>query len=64
MTASRRQSHFCTDHNGEPLDTLATFVEAKLDLTTAQVASLDTLMDTFKTSATESFDAVCANLSA
>ena len=64
MTASRRQSYFCTDHNGEHLDTLATFVEAKLDLTTAQVASLDTLMDTFKTSATESFDAVCANLSA
>ena len=39
-------------------------MEAKLDLTAPQVESLDQLMDTFKTSAADSFEAVCADLSA
>lgn len=54
--------HFCSDPDGERLDMAATFVEAKLDLSTAQVKALTQLMDTFQTSATESFATVCADL--
>ncbi len=56
--------HFCAEQDGERLDTLAAFVEAKLDLSTRQVESMDQLMDTVKTSATDSFATVCADLSA